>query len=186
MGQMMALDPIEIEALAAKSNYPEYGISGRCNYITERGVRCLGLSGNKAQHADLTVELGFSSDMGVTNSRYPEEICEGQTQVNQGSMMGLSYDQLDVSTEEMENVDLYMQSLGVPARRNINDPQVIKGEQNFYKAKSLSCDDPAYQTTRYCVIKQYPTPVAGRSDHSPLFRLSVTRHGFGNYGSRPE
>ena len=131
MGQMMALDPIEIEALAAKSNYPEYGISGRCNYITERGVRCLGLSGNKAQHADLTVELGFSSDMGVTNSRYPEEICEGQTQVNQGSMMGLSYDQLDVSTEEMENVDLYMQSLGVPARRNINDPQVIKGEQNF-------------------------------------------------------
>lgn len=68
MGQMMALDPTEIEALAAKSNYPEYGISGRCNYISERGVRSLGLSGNKAQHADLTVELGFSSDMGVTNS----------------------------------------------------------------------------------------------------------------------
>lgn len=59
MGQMMALEPTEIEALAAKSNYPEYGISGRCNYITERGVRSLGLSGNKAQHADLTVELGF-------------------------------------------------------------------------------------------------------------------------------
>ncbi len=59
--------------------------------------RSLGLSGNKAQHADLTVELGFSSDMGVTNSRYPEEICEGQAQVNQGSMMGLSYAQLDVS-----------------------------------------------------------------------------------------
>ncbi len=31
-------------------------------------------------------------------------------------MMGLSYAQLDVSTEEMENVDLYMQSLSVPAR----------------------------------------------------------------------
>ena len=69
MGQMMALDQKEIEALASKSNYPEYGISGRCNYISERGVTRLGLSGNKAQHADLTVELGFSSDMGVTNSR---------------------------------------------------------------------------------------------------------------------
>lgn len=139
MGQMMALDPTEIEKLAAKSNYPEYGISGRCNYITERGVRSLGLSGNKAQHADLTVELGFSSDMGATNSRYPEEICEGQAQVNQGSMMGLSYAQLDVSTEEMENVDLYMQSLSVPARRNVNDPQVIKGEQKFYEAKCHLC-----------------------------------------------
>ena len=62
---MMALDQHEIEALAARSNYPEYGISGKCNYITERGIRQLGVSGNKAQHADLTVELGFSSDMGT-------------------------------------------------------------------------------------------------------------------------
>ena len=139
-------DPTEIEALAAKSNYPEYGISGRCNYITERGVRSLGLSGNKAQHADLTVELGFSSDMGVTNSRYPEEICEGQIQVNQGSMMGLSYDQLDITTEEMEDVDLYMQCLSVPARRNVNDPQVVKGEQNFYQAKCHLCHTTTLHT----------------------------------------
>ena len=139
MGQIMALDRTEIEALAAKSNYPEYGISGRCNYINERGILSLGVSGNKAQHADLTVELGFSSDMGVTNSRYPEEICEGQAQVNQGSMMGLTYDQLDVSTEDMENVELYMQGLGVPARRNVNDPTVIRGEQNFYRAKCHLC-----------------------------------------------
>ncbi|MDE6097497.1 MAG: thiol oxidoreductase [Muribaculaceae bacterium] len=139
MGQLMSLDPKEIEQLAAKSNYPEWGISGRCNYISERGVTCLGISGNKAQHADLTVELGFSSDMGVTNSRYPEEICEGQIQINQGSMMGLLYDQLDVSTEDMENVDLYMQSLGVPARRNVNDPEVKKGEAMFYKAGCHLC-----------------------------------------------
>lgn len=139
MGQIMSLDPVEIEALASRSNYPEYGISGRCNYVTERGVLSLGVSGNKAQHADLTVELGFSSDMGVTNSRYPEEICEGQIQINQGSMMGLLYDNLDVSTEDMENVDLYMQSLGVPARRNVNDPEVKLGERMFYEAKCHLC-----------------------------------------------
>lgn len=139
MGQIMALDPNEIEALARKSNYPEWGISGRCNYIVERGVRQLGLSGNKAQHADLTVELGFSSDMGMTNSRYPEEICEGQSQMQQGSMMGLSYAQLDVSTQDMEDVDLYMQSLGVPARRNVNDPDVIAGEQLFFEAGCGLC-----------------------------------------------
>lgn len=78
MGQMMALDLNELERLAAQSNYPEWGISGRLNYITERGVRQIGVSGNKAQHADLTVELGFSSDLGVTNDRYPEEICDGK------------------------------------------------------------------------------------------------------------
>jgi len=139
MGQMMALDRNEIEALARRSNYPEYGISGRCNYINERGRLQLGVSGNKAQHADLTVELGFSSDMGCTNSRYPEEICEGQSQMQGGSLMGLYYDQLDVTTEDMENVDLYMQALSVPARRNVNDPQVKLGEQMFYKAKCHLC-----------------------------------------------
>lgn len=153
MGPMMALDPTEIEALAAKSNYPEYGISGRCNYVTERGVYALGVSGNKAQHQDLTVELGFSSDMGVTNSRYPEEICEGQSQMQGGSMMGLTYDLLDVSTDKMEDVDLYMQCLGVPARRlgstttkvsygdqTVTERELVSiGEQNFYKAKCHLC-----------------------------------------------
>lgn len=158
MGQMMALDRNEIEQLAAKSNYPEYGISGRCNYITEKGVTGIGLSGNKAHHLDLTVELGFSSDMGATNSRYPEEICEGQLQMAQGSMMGLTYDQLDVSTEDMENVDLYMHCLGVPARRlgskttNVTLTRsngttetmtereaVAKGEKMFYQAKCHLC-----------------------------------------------
>ena len=153
MGQMKALDPNEIEALAQKSNYPEYGISGRCNYITERGKRQLGLSGNKAQHADLTVELGFSSDMGATNSRYPEKICEGQLQMQEGSMMGLAYDRLDVSTEDMENVDYYLHGLGVPARRlgsktkmvdydgkKISEREYIAmGEKMFYQAKCHLC-----------------------------------------------
>lgn len=166
MGQMMALDPAEIEALAARSNYPEYGISGRCNYITERGVRRLGVSGNKAQHADLTVELGFSSDMGVTNSRYPEEICQGQQQMVQGgSLMGLLYDQLEISTREMEDVDLYMHGLGVPARR-LGSPSLMvsvptsdgktrtmtereliaRGEQMFYEARCQLCHTTTLHT----------------------------------------
>ena len=154
MGPMMALDPTEIEALAAKSNYPEYGISGRCNYVTEKGITGVGLSGNKAQHLDLTVELGFSSDMGATNSRFPEEICQGQTQHKYGSMMGYCYsNRLDVTTEAMEDVDLYMQCLGVPARRLGSTTTMVKygdqtmserelvaiGEKNFYKAKCQLC-----------------------------------------------
>ena len=153
-----------------KSNYPEYGISGRCNYITEKGVKSLGLSGNKAQHADLTVEVGFSSDLGVTNSRYPEEICEGQLQMEQGSMMGLSYDQLDVSAEDMEDVDLYLQCLGVPARRNVDDEQVIKGEQRFYEAKCHLCHVTtfAYQTARQLFVDGNAA-FGWAADHSSVF-----------------
>lgn len=139
MGQIMALDRTEIQQLAAKSNYPEWGISGRCNIISERNVSQIGVGGNKAHHGDLTVELGYSSDMGLTNSRYPEEICRGQKQIEEGSMMGLSYEQLDVSTEDMEAVDMYLQGLGVPARRDVNDPDVQAGEKLFYKAGCHLC-----------------------------------------------
>lgn len=160
MGQIMALDRDEIKRLAQQSNYPEYGISGRCNYVTERGVYDIGLSGNKAQHQDLTVELGFSSDIGATNSRYPEEICEGQLQMAEGSMMGLAYDRLDVSTRDMEDVDYYMHGLGVPARRlgsstkqvqydgrTISERQYIAiGEKKFNEARCHLCHTTTLHT----------------------------------------
>ena len=121
-------------------------------------MKGIGLSGNKAQHLDLTVELGFSSDMGATNSRYPEEICEGQRQMKEGSMMGLTYDKLDVSAEDMEDVDLYLHSLGVPARRlgstttkvtltrsngttvTMTEREAVqRGEKMFFEAKCHLC-----------------------------------------------
>ena len=141
MGQMMALDLNELQQLAARSNYPEYGISGRLNWVYERGVYQIGVSGNKAQHADLTVELGFSSDMGVTNDRFPEEVGQGQSQ-----MMGFAQYGVDISTEDMENVDLYLQALGVPARRNVNDETVKLGEEKFYEAKCHLCHTPTLHT----------------------------------------
>lgn len=109
MGQMMALNHDELKQLAAQSNYPEYGISGRLNYVTEKGKYDIGISGNKANHQDLTVELGFSSDLGVTNDRFPHEVGEGQSQ-----MMGFANQGVEISTRDMEDVDLYMQTLGVP------------------------------------------------------------------------
>lgn len=145
MGQMMSLDEETMKRVAAQSNYPEYGISGRLNYITERGVRRMGISGNKAQHADLTVELGFSSDLGVTNDRYPEEVCQGQDQYEQ--IYGDGGHEIQVSSEDMEKVDLYMQCVGVPARRDIDDPVVRLGEQKFIEAGCNLCHLPTLHTS---------------------------------------
>jgi CxxC motif-containing protein (DUF1111 family) len=141
MGQIMALDPDELKRLAALSNYPEYGISGKMNIITERNKSFIGTGGNKAQHADLTVELGFSSDLGVTSDRFPLEVGYGQSQ-----QIGFSHYGIQISTRDMENVDFYLSSLGVPARRNVNNAVVKKGEENFYKAKCQLCHIPTLHT----------------------------------------
>ena len=141
MGQIMALDPTELERLATMSNYPEYGISGKLNRIQDRHVDMIGVGGNKANHSDLTIELGFSSDLGVTNDRYPLEVAEGQSQ-----MIGYTHYGIQITTQAMEDVDLYLSTLGVPARRNVNDPVVKKGEENFYKAKCHLCHTPTLHT----------------------------------------
>jgi CxxC motif-containing protein (DUF1111 family) len=141
LGQMMALDLDEIQEIARRSNYPEYGISGRLNSIQERNTTFIGITGNKAQHADLTIELGFSSDLGVTNDRYPLEVSEGQSQ-----MVGYSHYGIQISTKDMEHVDFYLHALGVPARRNVNNPVVKQGEKNFYLAKCDLCHIPTLHT----------------------------------------
>jgi CxxC motif-containing protein (DUF1111 family) len=141
MGQIMSLDYDELRRLAAQSNYPEYGISGRLSVITERNRQYVGTGGNKAHHADLTVELGFSSDLGVTNDRYPLEVCEGQSQ-----NIGYSHYGIQITTRQMEDVDLYMSCLGVPARRNVNSPAVKRGEENFLRAQCHLCHTPTLHT----------------------------------------
>ncbi len=139
MGLMMAVDDNEVLELAAKS-YPEFGISGEANWVFEKGKRCLGRSGHKANHCDLTVELGFLSDMGVTNERFPFEVSEGQPQVHHD--FGI-----EVTTADMADVEFYMFNLGVPARRNVKNPEVMKGEKAFYKAKCHLCHTPTLHTS---------------------------------------
>ena len=138
LGLMLAVDQEELKALADRQ-YPEYGISGRLQKTPERGRYGIGLSGHKAQHLDLTVELGFLSDIGATNPRYPDEIAEGQEQVTED--FGI-----EVSSEEMAAVDMYMHGTGVPARRNYDDPTVIRGEEMFYRAKCHLCHTPTLHT----------------------------------------
>jgi CxxC motif-containing protein (DUF1111 family) len=139
LGLMLAVDREELKTLATLE-YPDFGISPKLQWIVERGVFEIGVSGHKAQHSDLTVELGFSSDLGVTNARFPDEVGKGQAQTT--ADFGI-----EVSDSDMADVDFYMQALGVPARRNIHDPQVIQGEKRFGQAGCHLCHTPTLHTT---------------------------------------
>lgn len=138
LGLMLAIDKNELQQLA-QIQYPEYGISGEINWVIERNQKSIGLSGHKAQHSDLTVELGFLSDMGVTSDRYPHEVAEGQSQVDS------DYD-IQITTEDMAAVDFYLHALGVPARRSVTNTSVIEGEELFYQAKCNLCHTPTLHT----------------------------------------
>jgi CxxC motif-containing protein (DUF1111 family) len=139
LGLMLAIDRDELRALADQQ-VPEFGISPRLQWAEERKVRDIGVSGHKAQHFDLAVALGFSSDMGLSSSRYPDNVAEGQPQVQKDPG-------IEIDDASLADVDLYMHLSGVPARRNVDDPQVRKGEAAFEEAKCHLCHTPTLHTS---------------------------------------
>ena len=48
----------------------------------------------------------------------------------------------------LDLVTFYSQNLAVPARRDIDDPPVLRGKQTFYAAGCTSCHTPKFVTSR--------------------------------------
>ena len=78
--------------------------------------------------------------MGVTTSLLPRENSSGQPQHDGRS------DDPELSDEVLEAVTFYVQTLAVPARRDLDDPVVQRGEQLFEMAGCTGCHIPTLQT----------------------------------------
>jgi CxxC motif-containing protein (DUF1111 family) len=51
-----------------------------------------------------------------------------------------------VIPSRLNNITLYLQTLAVPARRNVSDPGVLRGEQLFGQANCSACHTPELKT----------------------------------------
>ena len=99
----------------------------------------IGTSGHRAQHADLTVGLGFSPDLGVASHCSPEDAAEGPAQMTQDTGV-------ETGGEEGAQVAHSVQMLGVPARRRVNDPRVRRSQEVVHAAKCHLNHTPTLHT----------------------------------------
>ena len=78
----------------------------------------LGRFGWKANQPTLLqqVAAAYNDDMGITTSLFSTENSAGQPQLTEHSVIP------EVSDEILEVVTFYVQTLAVPARRNVDDP----------------------------------------------------------------
>jgi len=117
------------------------GISGRANYVYDPYTkqRTLGRFGLKANNPSLLVQVAgaFQQDMGITSFVFPTESCVGQSQYD-----GLK-DDPELSDSLLRATTFYVQTLAVPARRDVTDPTVMRGEKLF---KQLNCSGCHVQT----------------------------------------
>lgn len=144
LGLLEAISEAEILRHADESDTDGDGISGKANLVWDvmSGSLKLGRFGWKAGQPSLIQQSAgaYNEDMGVTNFIFPVENSFGQSQYD-----GIS-DETELSDSLLHAVGFYMQTLGVPARRNVNDPEVMEGKRLFNAIGCGSCHIASYRT----------------------------------------
>jgi CxxC motif-containing protein (DUF1111 family) len=139
LGLLEAIAEADIVALADPEDQNRDGISGRAQIVTDPETKQprLGRFGYKAGQARLSHQIAgaLNSDMGVTTAIFP--IIDGREKADGPP---------EVSDTDLANLTRYIATLGVPARRNLDDPPVIRGESLFSELKCAACHVPAIET----------------------------------------
>lgn len=120
------------------------GISGKANYVwnIQKSKKTIGKFGWKAGAPSLIQQIAaaYNQDMGITSFLFPKESSFGQSQFD------FFNDDVELSDSLLYAATFYMQTLGVPGRRNVNDAEVKRGKQLFYDAKCTACHTPKFRT----------------------------------------
>lgn len=125
------------------------GISGRANRVWNLALRqsALGRFGWKANQPDIAHQTAaaFNGEIGMTSSLRPETNC---TSVETACLAAPNGGNPELSDEIFTRIVNYERMLGVPARRDLQDPQVRRGAQMFLDAGCNSCHVPTLKTAR--------------------------------------
>ena len=155
VGLLEAIAEADIVANAAAQAAAPGPIKGMVNRVWDApsGRTMLGRFGWKANVATIAHQTGgaFVGDMGITSRHFPHEACtptqtdclnapSGKSAAVQGQPG------VEIDDKTFDNVVFYQATLAPPARRNINDVQVLRGQALFAKAQCATCHQPSYLT----------------------------------------
>lgn len=156
LGLVEAIHPADIFALADEDDADGDGISGRAALARdlETGEIVLGRFGWKAQNPSVRAQTtaAFSGDMGLSTPDIPDPFGDC-TQEQPACFSHPTGVQEHLGNDEapeqvVELVTFYSRHLAVPARRDVNDPEVLRGKRLFYESGCSSCHTPKFVTRR--------------------------------------
>jgi CxxC motif-containing protein (DUF1111 family) len=146
MGLLEAIPEADILAHADPTDCNMDGIKGVPNLVfdPEDGTMKIGRFGWKASKASVRHQVAeaLNLDIGVTTSVFPKHDC-GDSQA--------SCKAADKAMPELSDADLnllvtYMRDLGVPPRRDLKNPSVVRGEALFAQLGCANCHAPNQHT----------------------------------------
>ena len=205
LGLLEAVAEQDILALADPNDQDHDGITGRPNWVWDAAAQqtTLGRFGWKANQPNLLQQAAaaFNGDLGITSPFFPlESNVPGGGRNKRGPGVKLPSGGLssltaaaitlrtsaslttptDINTDELFATAFYTGTLGVPATRSANDPQVLAGQALFVAAKCAACHTPVLRTS-----SQAPYGLGGQTIH-PYTDLLLHDMGPGLADNRPD
>ncbi len=143
LGLLEAVPDAAILARADENDRDGDGISGKANVVSGgiTGGRRVGRFGHKANTASLLIQTAtaYNEDIGITSPLLPNEHC-----VLHRPICGVHPP--DITAAHVDAVTFFTRTLAVPARRNVQDPDVRRGAGLFAQAQCSACHTPTQRT----------------------------------------
>ena len=155
LGLLEAIPAEDILALADPYDDDGDGISGRPNIVWsfEYNQPMLGRFGLKAGTPTVREQSAgaLAGDIGISSPIFPA--AWGECTTAQYDCRAAPHGDADVRGFEVDAVGLdlltyFTANLGVPARRNVDDPTVLRGKELFYNTGCVACHQPSFVTHR--------------------------------------
>ncbi|CAM3871259.1 di-heme oxidoredictase family protein [Paracidovorax anthurii] len=155
VGLLEAIDEADILANAADQAAAPGPIKGTPNRVWDApsGRMMLGRFGWKANVATIAHQSGgaFLGDMGITSRHFAQETCTPAQKDCLAAPSGKSADRqgqpgVEIDDKTLGDVVFYQAVLAPPARRDVNDAAVLRGQALFAQAQCAACHRPSYVT----------------------------------------
>lgn len=148
LGLLEAIPESDILALQDVNDANNDGISGKANmvYDVASNQLTLGRFGWKANQPSVRQQNAgaFAGDMGLTSSLFSND---DWTATQEDKFPNLiNGGEPEVNDEQLFRITLYVQTLSVPAGRNLDSQQYVLGKKLFDQVSCNSCHTPRFKT----------------------------------------
>ena len=187
LGLLEAIAAPDILARADPDDTDGDGITGRARWVwsPEHGRMMLGRFGWKAGAASIVDQsaAAMSGDIGVSSPLAPAPWgeCTERQRACRAAPHGADAGGFEAPASVMDAIVFYSRNLAVPARRDVNDPTVLRGKALFYRIGCTGCHTPKHATRRDWPVEE----LAGQLIW-PYTDLLVHDMGDGLADGRPE
>ena len=153
LGLLEAIPDSTLEALARAVK--PHGIKGKTNRVWNLAAKrqAIGRFGLKASHPNLSQQImaAFHEDLGVTSDLFPVENC---TEIQKSCRDAFSSPQPELGPNQFTPLLFYVRANAAPARRDVEDPDVKRGEAVFADAGCAACHLSELKTGDYAPIPE--------------------------------